>query len=184
MIEIPEQWSNACETLQEYWKGYGGIKSLLTSPFFDVAVLISIVCWWLSPQTKWYEPSLSILPNLLGFSIGGFAVLLVFSSDKFLKLISEDGASDSLFLKANIVFVHFIVVQVIAIATALIAKASQQFDFFALFLLFYSVFSALATCFVLFNIAQVYNSFAALIPDDATQTTGGSASQVNESKPH
>lgn len=166
MFSVPESWLNAFESLSLYWKRYGGIRALVLSPYFGLAALLTIISAVMAPCEKWHETALGILPNLLGFSIGGFAVLLVFSSDRFLKLITEGGSQGSLFLKTNVIFVHFILVQVLGIITALLAKAISFLVFASLFLLFYSILSAVATCLVLFNIAQIYNSYAPLIDQE------------------
>ncbi|MBK6599147.1 MAG: hypothetical protein IPG25_15230 [Proteobacteria bacterium] len=159
MISLRKSWQNVANNWAYYWKQYGGIKALFASPYFGIAIILSMVSIYWGPDKNWVDSSLAIIPSLLGFSIGGFAILLVFSSDRFLAIISEEGSENSLFLKASVTFVHFIVVQVFALVTIMLAYAGVPFmHTVAIIGLYYSVMTALAACFVLFDIAQVYNS--------------------------
>jgi hypothetical protein len=105
---------------------------------------------------------------MLGFSIAGFAILLVFSSDRFIRIISEEGRSDSLYMKASITFVHFILVQVAGIFLGILGKIFTAIEVFAVIALFYAVATAVAACFVLFSIAKVYNLAANIDEDDGS----------------
>ncbi|APE03101.1 hypothetical protein BM526_15345 [Alteromonas mediterranea] len=65
------------------------------------------------------------MPNLLGFSLGGYAMWIAIGDDNFRKLISgedEDG-EPSPYMEVNAAFVHFIILQILSMVLALIAKS-------------------------------------------------------------
>jgi hypothetical protein len=111
-----------------YWRAYGGRQALLRSPYLHVALLLLIVTshYWL--YEKWWEQPLSILPNLLGFSLGGLAMFLSFGNEKFRSELTvvKDVTTVSPYLALCSTFVHFIVLQLLALISALIARS---FDF-------------------------------------------------------
>lgn len=163
MSNLWPQWRNAQSNLLRYWRGYGGISSLVRSPYLGLSLIAGGICWAFAPgDLDWFEAALAILPSMLGFSIAGFAILLVFSSDRFLRIIAEGGRDDSLYMKAGVTFVHFIFVQCLAIFLSIFGKVFPVFELIGVVALFYSVATAIAACFVLFDIAQVYNRAASI----------------------
>lgn len=159
MTEILSRWKAITANWKYYWQLYGGVASLFRSPYFVISIILTVISLLFSnDKTDWPGKSFAIIPSLLGFSIGGFAVLLVFSIDRFLRIIAEAGSENSLFLTASVTFVHFIVIQVLALVFALLASVGIPLtSWVATFGLYYSILTALAACFVLFDIAQVYN---------------------------
>jgi hypothetical protein len=111
----------------QYWSVYGGSKALLRSPYFHVSiVLLAITCrFWL--VEKWWDQSLAVLPNLLGFSLAGFAMFLGVGDEKFRALLAskdeDENASPYLVLCSS--FVHFILIQCLALLAAVIAKSLE-----------------------------------------------------------
>jgi len=101
---------------------------------------------------------MDILPGLLGFSIGAFAVILVFSNDRMVEVIAEEGSQESMLMRTSAMFVHFILTQVVALLAALACKIYAPLAGIGFFLLIYALLLAIATCFALFNLAQVYNA--------------------------
>jgi hypothetical protein len=75
----------------------------------------------------WWDDVLSILPDLLGFTLGGYAMWMAIGDDKFRSLISgRDHKKDpepSSYMQVNAAFVHFIFLQALSILLALLAKA-------------------------------------------------------------
>ena len=108
-----------------YWKTYGGTSALLRSAYFHAAILLLFLTahFWLTE--KWWEQSISILPNLLGFSLGGFAMFLGFGDEKFRALLAEknDTEAASAYLNLSASFVHFIFIQFLALIAAILAKS-------------------------------------------------------------
>lgn len=72
---------------------------------------------------------MSILPSLLGFTLGGYALLVGFLGEHLRKAIAgpseqPDGShKESPFIEVNATFVHFVLVQVVALIFAHVAKA-------------------------------------------------------------
>ena len=102
------------ETFRVYWRAYGGWFALITSPYFLCAGIFAALCkpLWFDGAAKnfpWTDWALSLLSSLISFSIGGLAVILAFSNEKFVRLIRQNGKEDSYFmvLKTN-PSIHFI----------------------------------------------------------------------------
>lgn len=113
--------------LSVYWQAYGGWRAIYASPFFflSIVLLVLTVRFWFVDQ--WWDQTLSVMPNLLGFTLGGFAVFLGFGDEKFKSLIAgQDGATpgeSSPYMEVCSAFLHFVLIQVFALIAAVIAKA-------------------------------------------------------------
>jgi hypothetical protein len=114
------------QIFSRYWTVYGGARALLRSPYFHLsaAVLVLTTNFWL--RKEWWDQVFSVMPNLLGFTLGGFAVFLGFGDEKFRALLAEpdDEAPEepTLYLQLCSTFVHFVLVQSLALLCAVIAK--------------------------------------------------------------
>lgn len=108
-----------------YWRSYGGFKALFSSPYLRAAFILSLMLYPQWSQPNWWDLVLSIMPNLLGFSLGGFAMWIAIGDDDFRKLISgEVGDNEpSPYMEVNAAFVHFVILQMLALFCALFAKA-------------------------------------------------------------
>ncbi|HLA33642.1 MAG TPA: hypothetical protein VJ001_02110 [Rhodocyclaceae bacterium] len=166
-----------------YWRAYGGWSALLGSAFFwlSIALLVVTSPYWLKPSNAWWSQTLSVMPNLLGFTLGGFAVFLAFGDDQFKKLISgsvpqEDGPSP--YLEVSATFLHFVLIQVAALIAAIIGNATtftlpgclavvSSFlasirvvgDLFGYWLFLYGISSAAAAAIAIFRVAYWYDSY-------------------------
>jgi hypothetical protein len=80
--------------------------------------------------SQWHEITLQVIPNLLGFSIGAFAILVSTFQGKVGEILlgREEGQkySDAEIISAT--FFHFIIVQTSAILFALFAKSGLGRD--------------------------------------------------------
>lgn len=157
---LSEDWSGTGETLGVYWRVYGGRRALIRSPALIFSVFASLLCyplWWSERSSALV---LSVVPNLLGFSIGAMAVVLAFPTTTVFNIITEDGREDSYYLDLVTKFVHFVFVQVSALMFALFAMASSffLFSYLALLGLFYAVATGAMTAIALFEVAIFYNS--------------------------
>lgn len=120
------QYGGAARIFGKYWKAYGGWRAVRKSPYIGAASLITVLSFGLWWDGDWCDTALSVLPNLLGFSLGGYAMLVGFGDDKFKALLSETPTDDDetvVFMGVSASFVHFIVVQALALIIALISKA-------------------------------------------------------------
>jgi hypothetical protein len=165
-----------------YWGAYGGFAALARSFYLHAALVITLVCFnaWLT--AGWWDQVTSTLPNVLGFTLGGFAIFTSFGDEKFRKLLAEpdedDAEAPTAYVKLCSTFVHFILVQIIALLFAIVAKAmcfpwdkapdlfkvalpwlngAAGFIGYALFI--YSLTSALAATMHVFRIASMYETF-------------------------
>jgi hypothetical protein len=101
---------------------------------------------------------------LLGFAVGGMAIVLSVASSSIFLRLSEKGKSDSFFMKMVVSYLHCISCQVI---TLILCLALQDVDhWFAKFpcavCLCYCLFLAFSIGVQLFQMAGVYNADAAL----------------------
>lgn len=154
-----ETWKGAAADFGSYWNVYGGLGSILHSPAFIFALLFTVVCQSLWRSCDWATLTTSILPNLLGFTVGALAIVLAFPSTAMFKHMAEGGREDSYYLGTVTRFVHFSFVQVIAI---LLALASRSFSnavvaFFGVLFLVYSIVIAFMTALTFLGVAQIYN---------------------------
>lgn len=119
-------YTGVAKIFRRYWVAYGGLSSLLRSPYFHAALVLLCLTFntWINPA--WWDQSLSVLPNLLGFTLGGFAIFIGFGDEKFRALLAEpedDKNMPTIYVSLCSTFVHFILVQVFALTYALIAKS-------------------------------------------------------------
>jgi hypothetical protein len=105
-----------------------------------------------------------VLPNLLGFTVGALAIVLAFSSAAVFETLAERGEPQSFYMKLTGSLIHFILVQVLALVTAIIARMTDRtfMDFVSLFLLFYAVIVTFAAGLQLFLTAVIYNARASI----------------------
>jgi len=120
-------YSGLKEIAARYWSAYGGLKALVRSPYLHLALLILLITapYWLS--SPWWTQPLSIIPNLLGFSLGGLAMLLSFGNAEFQKFITEKGeesnSDPTAFIEVSASFVHFMLLQLGSLLSATIFNA-------------------------------------------------------------
>lgn len=161
---------------------------MLRSPYLHASLFLSALLWPLWKPGTWWDTTLTVIPSLLSFSIAGFAMYLAVGDAQFRALIAhkDDDQADeepSDFVKFTATFMHFIVVQIVALLVALVAKAAFLvrapdvlslpliiealrlpfwFVGFAVFL--YALFTALATTVELFRLAGILDKFLRLSP--------------------
>lgn len=165
-----------------YWRAYGGFPALFTSVYFWCAILLTLLLYPSWTQPNWWSDVLSIMPSVLGFSLGGYAMWMAIGDDNFRKLISGEDVDGlpSPYMEVNAAFVHFILLQLISIITALIAKAfyfklpdshfiidtlGQYFwplclagYFISYFIFIYALLSAIAATLALFRVSSWYDA--------------------------
>ncbi|KIP99279.1 hypothetical protein RU07_21850 [Agrobacterium tumefaciens] len=125
-----KQWKALYRWLRRYFNAYGGITGILGSPIFGVAVIVSALSYsnWLTPS--WIEKVDTLIPSLLGFSLGTYAILFSLVSARLkgaLRALTTD--SGVTYLESiNATFFHFIMVQVVTLLWAILFKGSWFFD--------------------------------------------------------
>lgn len=170
-----KQWVNQARAINHYWQIYGGPKALLLSPYLHVSLVLTFLCFhfW-SSKTTASEIAVSVLPNLLGFTVGALAIVLAFSSAPVFETLAEKGEPQSFYMKLTASLIHFILVQVLALVAAIVARITEStgVDVLALFLLFYAVLVTFAAGIQLFLTAIVYNARASVDGKKKTEPDG------------
>jgi len=158
--------------VREYWRIYGGSSAFFKSPYLFMSILFTAIslCYW-NDSGEWTSDVIDIIPSILGFSLGGYAIFMAFSDDKFLELLVDDEDENSFYMALNAQFVHFILVQVFSILLAIICKniLPSNEDYFEIwdkvlsmfgFLSFsYALFTAVATAFSLLSFGRLYHQY-------------------------
>lgn len=109
-----------------YFEAYGGLNALVKSRYFWAAGAITLVCSRYFTTAKWWDLSLAVVPGLVGFSIAGVAIFVSLGSDALRSRIAgklPGETVDSPFMAFMAMFTHFVVVQLLALISAFIAKA-------------------------------------------------------------
>lgn len=166
--------------LCEYWQVYGGWGALLKSPYFYGAALLAASAFDVWSESGWWEMPQAILPNLLGFSLAGYAIFLSFGSEEFRRFLSSvDVGGTSAFVSMTTTFMHFVVLQVLAILLSMVARflsaievplgfpmvdylpCIQVLFWMFCFLVFcYAMTSLLASVVAIYRIVRMFDAFS------------------------
>lgn len=129
-MAFSEQFKGFGKTLTRYFSHYGGWGAVLGSPLFIVSLIIALLDYntWLNGN--WVDLSKSLLPSLLGFSLGTYAILFSLLTGKLKQSLQKleifDGVSFLAMINAS--FFHFIFVQIIALAWAFVYGGTALTD--------------------------------------------------------
>lgn len=125
-------WYHLATFLERYWKTYGGFRTLIKSPYLHVSIPITILTHPAWRRSEWWEIVLSTHPAVIGFSVAGLSFILSFglNGGPFSRLISRSKQADEDPLKSPIagygaIFIHFILMQFIALTLAIISKVAS-----------------------------------------------------------
>ncbi len=174
-----------------YWEANGGWNAIASSNYARIALAFTALGsgFWLEPE--WWELPLAVLPNLLGFSIGGAAILFGVIQPNVFKILRKKGVNSSASFMSRFTasFTHFVVVQASALLAAIIHKsaaffvatktASGNLEFngggptlvfqglsgISWFLFIYAVMLTFATAMEVFRISDILQTLAALTDD-------------------
>lgn len=189
-------YKGVARIFKRYWLAYGGFNALRRSFYLHAALALLVLTFktWMEPTCQaggscsaWWDQSLSILPNLLGFTLGGFAIFIGFGDEKFKNQLAspeKDPSKPTIYLSLCATFVHFITVQVLALIVAVLAKSWWFYAAwmdpvrnvlpwmngmagalgYGLFL--YALTSVLAATMHVFRIATMYESHQRFLAED------------------
>lgn len=154
-----KQYKALYDIFYVYWRLYGGAPALFLSPYFHASIFVSAICfplWW--EGSDWSSLALGSIPNLLGFSVGAFAIILSFGQIS-LDRLKNKAEAQSRYLGVVVSFVHFILIQCLALLVALVGKAwgGKLIGFIGCVLLAYAIILTLAAAMRLFRLARIYN---------------------------
>lgn len=190
---LPAPYRSVFKIFGKYWKLYGRGGAFFTSPYLHVSLVLSLLMHSFVFTEKWVELSLAVIPSVLGFSLGGYAILLAFANERFLAIISR-GKGSSPLLRLSSAFVHFIVVQILAVTVALLYSSSPveslpldvklfiieqvpyakniytylklAFSSLGLVLLVYALATALAATMAIFRVSTWYSHYLSGLKND------------------
>lgn len=182
----------------DYWASYGGVRALVRSKYLGLAIVLLLPTYGLWSAPGWWDLPLQVLPNIVSFSLAGFAMFMAFGDDRFKRLMVDVGEEKGPFLPISATFTHFIVVQTIAIILAVVAKAQvltstqavfphvahllpvtsayrvalrQLFWAFSFGTFLYAITSILAATFAVFRVSRWFNEFHSGHSADQTDDT-------------
>lgn len=188
-MKLFDQTKGVAKISRLYWRAYGGQKGVLTSPYFGAAVLLwlAIMPGLLIKPQSWTGVSIDITSNLIGISLGAYAIILAFSDKSFVELMvkRDSDIETSPYIKLNATFVHFILIQILALLAAITCNSFYNinrdsvpqlsklyeshpttfiwlenfrtaFSGVSILLFIYAILLAIASTFAIFRIAKVY----------------------------
>jgi hypothetical protein len=104
------------------WRITGGWRSTFRSGDFWITLGVTVLCFNFWRNDIWWDQVISVLPNLLGFTLGGFAIFLGFGSESFKTMLSDEDELKSPYVSVSAAFLMFVAFQVLALLYALVAK--------------------------------------------------------------
>jgi hypothetical protein len=116
--------------MARYFNAYGGWSAVFGSPLFMLAAIVTGLNYsqWL--QENWVDTTIALIPSLLGFSLGTYAILFSLINNRLKGALrakkNEQGIS--LLEVVNASFFHFIFVQVLALMWAFVYSGSSLYD--------------------------------------------------------
>lgn len=168
------------EIFSRYWQAYGGLRAVVRSPYFHASMVLLALTQHTWSNPEWWDIVVGALPNLLGFSLAGFAIFIGFGDERFRSLLAkpeEDAQQPTIYVSLCATFVHFILVQILALIYAVVAKswwfyaswmepvrdllpyANQVAGALGYALFLYALASVLAATMHVFRIAAMYESY-------------------------
>ena len=108
------------------YRSYGGLWAILTSGYFFLSILLTVLCWRFIRSEEWITLSLSILPALAGFSMAAFAIMFAILDSKARAALRRpheklNNRSPLLVLASSIC--HAVIIQIFSLLFALVVKA-------------------------------------------------------------
>lgn len=173
------------ESLCRFFNAYGGFSSILKSGFFYISLFLSIFTLITTSNIKYIDFDFvkNTIPSILGFSIGSFAIVIGFGSEKFRKIISgkRDYEIDSPFIRISASFLYFILIQVLCLISVsvydllIIYQQNEDFiqlkrliflvQFFVIFSFWYSINLSFATGLFIFQMATYFDDYVRIERD-------------------
>ena len=164
--KIVEEYKFLSKDISDYFIYFGPIRDILYTPYFHLAVITALFISLFSQcPNGWSSIALSVLPNILGFSVGGYAIIITFGDDEFRKFLAKTTTNDgkSILLVINGAFMHFIISQTLAIFLAYINQSLAITNFMLNFLMSipfpYALFFCIAITFEIKTISKWYKKF-------------------------
>ncbi|MBF0192496.1 MAG: hypothetical protein HQL99_15360 [Magnetococcales bacterium] len=171
IAEISKNYRGVGEVFGRFWKNYGGISAVLLSPYFHAAIIFTGALYpiWIAPG--WHEIVKTVMPSMVSFSLGGFAIWLALGDQHFRSIICgcEDENEQSIYMAVNSSFLHFIILQILSILVAIFAEswlpdkapmtlAANAFSFLGFLVFSYALLSGVASAMAIYRVASWYDN--------------------------
>jgi len=124
------QFGSLLNNIRRYFSDYGGWKNTVYSPFVSMSIIITFLNYSGWMNSIWVEQSFDLIPSLLGFSLGTYAILFSIISGRLkraLKLVKNIHGVSYLD-EVNATFFHFIFVQVFCLVWAFLYSGTWYYD--------------------------------------------------------
>ncbi|MDX6751949.1 hypothetical protein SH611_19250 [Geminicoccaceae bacterium 1502E] len=123
--DIRKTYAGVVKAFGRYWSVYGGLSALLLSPYFHLSVLLNSLMYNAWTSSDWFELPLRILPSLLGFTLGGYAVFLAIGDRRFHAFLAAEAVIGrvSPFLQISATYAHFVIMQTVALLLAALSSS-------------------------------------------------------------
>jgi hypothetical protein len=117
-----DPYEDLADIFGQYWIALGGWREIIRSPYVHITVFLTVLLsgYWMS--SDWQKTAISVLPNLLGFGVTGYAIWIGWGDEKLREqLTSFDTKPDvSAYVEVSAIFAHFAFVQIAALLSAII----------------------------------------------------------------
>ena len=169
--KIIDPYQDVLGSLCIYWRAYGGIKALALSPYLHTSAVISFIVFGLldaKTAEKLPQMIISIIPSMLGFTLGGYAVLIAFGDDEFRRLLAGNSKENTIspFMMVNATFIHFIILQAISLFVALlqvlIPDSCALVSVVSFWIFCYAILTAVAAAFAILRLAKSFDDFISI----------------------
>ena len=102
------------------------MSALVRSPYAHISLILLAPLYPIWRNPDWWSDPITVIPSLLGFSLGALTIFTGFGNDKFRNAISGERPArpgkTSPYLQTVANFIHFIFIQTLAVGAAIMAK--------------------------------------------------------------
>lgn len=127
------QYKAIYSALREVWASYGGCSALFGSPFLHLSILFSLLSFGTWRSGDWWDLGLGVVPAILGFAIGTFAIFVALGDEKFREMLAKGGKLRVKSVRDIYVsFVFLITLQAIAVLFCMLAASRPLVSIFDL----------------------------------------------------
>lgn len=115
---------------RKYFRHYGGWRAVFCSPFFAFSIFCSFVSYGNWGNVKWVELTYQVIPNMLGFSLGTYALLFSLMGNSVKNALKSIRNNNNVLYidELNATFLHFIFMQILAFFWAYLYSQSVISD--------------------------------------------------------
>lgn len=174
------QFFSPVKSFSLYFSSYGGWGALLKSIYFWASIILAILSCYFNLEASgngaqkwsWINSAKSIFPSVLGFSLGGYAILISFGDKDFLAVLRMKNEDEKIspYMKINGSFLHFIFLQFLGLFFSSLAEMTHsEYNLVVYFLgsaiFFYAICSIIMTALTILNAASWFDKMARINED-------------------